>query len=46
MKQCSNTRNVRAAWLALLAYYERNTACNRVKESAYAAIANAKYHGE
>ena len=46
MKQYSNTRNGRAAWLAMLAYYEGSAARDRVKESAYAAIANAKYHGE
>ena len=46
MKQYSNTRNGRAAWLAMLAYYEGSAARDRVKESAYAAIANAKYHRE
>jgi hypothetical protein len=46
MKQFSTTRNGRAAWMALLAYYEGSAARDRVKEAAYAAIANAKYHGE
>lgn len=32
--------------MALLAYYEGSAARDRVKEAAYAAIANAKYHGE
>jgi hypothetical protein len=44
-KQFSNTRNGRVAWLAMLAYYEGNVARDRVKEAAYASIANAKYHG-
>jgi len=46
MKQFSSTRNGRAAWLAIIAYYEGSAARDRVKEAAYAAIANAKYHGE
>jgi len=45
MKQYSATRNGRASLLVLLAYYEGTAACDRVKEAAYAAIANAKYHG-
>jgi len=46
MKQFSSTRNGRAAWLAIIAYYEGSAARDRVKEAAYASIANAKYHGE
>lgn len=30
----------------MLAYYEGNAAHDRVKESAYAAISNVKYHGK
>jgi hypothetical protein len=44
MKQYSVTRNSRASWLALLAYYEGTAARDRVKEAAYAAIVNVKYH--
>jgi len=43
MKQFSSTRNGRAAWLAIIAYYEGSAARDRVKEAAYAAIANAKF---
>jgi hypothetical protein len=32
--------------MALLAYYKGSAAWDRVKEAAYTAIANAKYHGE
>jgi hypothetical protein len=46
MKQFSITRNGRAAWKALLTYYEGTAARDRVKEAEYASIANAKYYGE
>lgn len=46
MKQFNATRNGRGSWLALLSYYEGNAARDRLKETAYASIANARYHGE
>jgi hypothetical protein len=34
------------AWLALLTHFKGDTQRDCAKEASYAAIANAKYHGE
>jgi hypothetical protein len=46
MRSHNATRNGRAGWLDLVAHYEGDAQCDRVKDNAYAAIAAARYHGE
>jgi hypothetical protein len=46
MRAFNNTRDGRNAWLALTAHFKGDAQRDRVKDNAYASIANAKYHGE
>ncbi len=46
IRSFNNARNGRAAWLALLDHYEGDAQRDRVKDAAYAAIAQARYFGD
>jgi len=39
------TRNGRAAWKALVTYYEGDSMCQRIKAAAYQLILKANYQG-
>jgi hypothetical protein len=41
-----STLNGRAAWQSLVTHFEEDAQRDRIKDHAYAAIANAKYNGE
>jgi hypothetical protein len=46
MRSFNSARDGRSSWIALLIHFEGDTQRDRVKDAAYAAIANAKYYGE
>jgi hypothetical protein len=46
IRSYNSTRDGRAAWMALLDHYEGDAQRDRVKDAAYAAITQARYHGD